>query len=601
MHFNPLIALTNAQIWALVIAGTIVLLIILWLVFGWRPRNKRRQMAEAEKLFAQERLGTWAHKRMSQWAPDERQAALRYYNGVGRQARIGSVRAEMVPANHHATIAALSRQERSDEQSATRWADLLWLGEKIEKKRSKASTPATASTAPPTSPEASAPQLNLSAKSTEPDESSQVGAEAADMARVDTDNAAADSTEAKGQPDDLLPDRRGSGHTDDLEAAESSDLDAPEMDATTELPASLAEANRTDELPEPEADVVSMAATPTLAAAEDDHSVSDDHSDNEVPEVPEQPATDSDGQASEPAKPSVPAWILDARREINRRSAGTATTETESSATEPAAGDESASTSDLDVENIESVEVVTDTTAAATPETVESLAHEGLLAAEETEAPEVAEAIEITEPAATVDEGMRPKTLADALAMDDVAVDTDLPAEGPIGADAAEDEIEAEIDALNGMAERIEQASTEDLVSADPVESAEDLVAAVPAESAEDLLVGEPTESNGADTDDDDETRVETTEQVVDRAIAHALIADDELRQRIKKLRRRASREHELGVAQQRLADRRLEQGRKKKAKAHYESAKEHLAAAERLSHKAKKLQKKRSQARRTD
>ncbi|MCP3939502.1 MAG: hypothetical protein GY708_29500 [Actinomycetia bacterium] len=66
----------------------------------------------------------------------------------------------------------------------------------------------------------------------------------------------------------------------------------------------------------------------------------------------------------------------------------------------------------------------------------------------------------------------------------------------------------------------------------------------------------------------------------------------------MKRLRRRALREQELAVAQRKLGDRRMDQGRDKKAKAHYESSQDHLRAATKLNQRAKRLRKRRQEAR---
>ena len=557
MQPNPQIAISTAQTWAIVIVALVLLVLVLWLIFGWRPRYRRRQAVAAERLFAQDRLGSWAHKRLSQWAPDERQTALRYYNGVGRQAKDGTIRADLVPANHHATIAALARQEGADEQSASRWADLLWLGERLEKRRSQAAASASVprNAEAPSDAAASIHQFTETAAG----DTSQVP-----TPTVDNQDVEADSTHEQ-TPSDITQsgDRRGSGHLE-LAAYDPSE-DATDIDPDTELPASLVADDLTlepdDEL---EDDVTTTIEEPTRA---------DDQAPAAPPTIDNTSPGDTDVEAQvtrndDPSirssefgdpKPAVPAWILDARREIDRRS-------------------QTVSDSEVVEEAAEEVEtgaepVKSDTEDLPTPEAE---------AEAEVQAPPGAE-----EPAS-----FTPSTLAEVLALDDVDSASTQATDAPIAAEADSDpDVDVDVEIEAGMVELADMADEIEQSAAAPIDAT-----TVVAESDE---IDDTDDTD--DADDTDEATASTPGSMLDRAIADALLADDELRQQVKKLRRRAAREHELGIAQQRLGDRRLEQGRKKKAKAHYQSAKEHLAAAERLTHKAKKLQKKRAKARRSD
>ena len=127
--------LTTTQRWIVIALVVLAVLVVLWLYFGWRPRHRRRQADTATELFREDHLGDWARVRLSEWTTDQREAALRYYSTVGRQARSGAIRPELVPENHHATIVALAAQETQGGTKETSWGEVAWLGRAIDKRR----------------------------------------------------------------------------------------------------------------------------------------------------------------------------------------------------------------------------------------------------------------------------------------------------------------------------------------------------------------------------------------------------------------------------------------------------------------------------------
>ena len=129
---------------AAIVAGAIlVIAALLWFLLVWRPRHRKRQANTARQLFGDDETATWRAASIDDWTEDERDTALRYYNTAGRQARIGGIRVDLIPPRHRFNVKELAKSIEPDDQE--RWADLVWLSQKLQRQRRAQKTTSSAS------------------------------------------------------------------------------------------------------------------------------------------------------------------------------------------------------------------------------------------------------------------------------------------------------------------------------------------------------------------------------------------------------------------------------------------------------------------------
>jgi len=147
MLVAAIISLAAAAVIVLVVLT--VVLIALAVRARSAPQRRRRQTETAARLFDDGAISAWSNNDSEEWSDDQREAALIYYNTAGRRARLGGIRADLIPDNHRNHIKRLSKSVDDDDSSRAKWSDLLWLAARVEKRSSTSRSAAPQSDAEP--------------------------------------------------------------------------------------------------------------------------------------------------------------------------------------------------------------------------------------------------------------------------------------------------------------------------------------------------------------------------------------------------------------------------------------------------------------------
>jgi len=134
MLVAAIISVSTAAI--VVLAAVLVVSILLAVRARSAPRRRRRQTETAARLFDDGAISAWSNTDSEEWTDDQRDAALVYYNTAGRRARIGGIRADLIPDNHRNHIKRLTDSIGDDDASQAIWSDLLWLAARLDRQGS---------------------------------------------------------------------------------------------------------------------------------------------------------------------------------------------------------------------------------------------------------------------------------------------------------------------------------------------------------------------------------------------------------------------------------------------------------------------------------
>lgn len=131
---------------SLVVSIAVVAVVLIGFTLIRRPRQKRRQVETARRIFEGEANEPWPSTPIDDWSADTRDAAIRFYNSAGRQVRIGAIRLGGVPTADQTLAESIATDLSSEE--AERWTDLTWLGHKLRRETRSATSRRRSSTQP---------------------------------------------------------------------------------------------------------------------------------------------------------------------------------------------------------------------------------------------------------------------------------------------------------------------------------------------------------------------------------------------------------------------------------------------------------------------